>query len=167
MIPWTAAARLSCPSLSPGVCPNSHPLSQWCYATISSSSVHPCFSSCLQSFPASGPFPVSRLFTSGGQSTGASALASVLPMNIQVWFPLGLTGLTSLQSKWLSRVFSSTTIWEHQFFALSLLYGPVSHPYLTTGKTIVLIIRTSVSKVLPMLFSMLSRFDIVFFQAVF
>ena len=74
------------------------------------------FSSCLQSFPASGSFPMSPLFASGGQNIGASASASVLPMNIQDWFPLGLTGLISLQSKWLSRVFSSTTIRRHQFF---------------------------------------------------
>ena len=98
--------RLPCPSLSPGVCSDSYPLSHWCYLTISSSAA--LFSFCLQSFPASGSFPMSRLFTSGGQSTGASASASVLPMNIQGWFPLGLTGLISLLSKGLSRVFSST-----------------------------------------------------------
>ena len=100
---------------------NSCPLNWWCQPTISSS-VTP-FSSCLQSFPASGSFPVSQLFTSGGQNIGASASASVLPMNIWWWFPLGLTGLF-LQSKGLSRVFSSTTIWKHQFLAVSLLYGP-------------------------------------------
>ena len=98
--------RLPCPSLSPGVCSDSYPLSQWCYLTISSSVA--LFSFCLQSFPASGSFPMSRVFTSGGQSIGASASASVLPMNIQGWFPLGLTGLISLLSKGLSRVFSST-----------------------------------------------------------
>ena len=99
-------ARLPCPSLSPGVCSNSCPLSQWCYPIISSSVT--CFSSCPQSFPASGYFP------SEGQNTGASE--SVLPMNIQDWFPLGLTGLISLYSKGLSRVFSNATVWKHQFF---------------------------------------------------
>ena len=87
-------ARLPCPSLSPGMCSNSCPLSRWCHPTISSS-VTP-FSSCLQSFPASRPFPMSQLFASGGQSIGAWTSASVLPMNIQGWFPLGLTGLISL-----------------------------------------------------------------------
>ena len=88
-------------------------LSRWCHPTILSS-VAP-FSSCLQSLPASGSFPMSHLFASGGQRIGASASVSVLPMNIQGWFPLGLTGLISLQSKELSRVFSNTTIWKHQF----------------------------------------------------
>ena len=101
-------SRLSCPSLPPGVSSNSYPLSWWCYPTISSS-VNP-FSSCLQSFPASGSFPRSQYFASGGQSIEASASASVLPMNIQDWFPLRLTGLISLLSKGLSRVFSSTTV---------------------------------------------------------
>ena len=94
---------------------NPCPLSQWCHPTISSS-VMP-FSSCPQSFPVSRHFSMSWLFTLGGQSTGASASASVHPMNIQSWFPLGLTGLISLLSKGLSRVFSSTTIWKHQFFS--------------------------------------------------
>ena len=115
-------ARLPCPSLSPGACSNSCPLSQWCHPTISSSAIP--FSSCFQSFLASASFPVSRLFASGGQSIGASASASVLPMNIQGWFPLGLTGLISLQSKGLSRVFSNTTVKKHKFLALSFLYGP-------------------------------------------
>ena len=107
-------ARLPCPLLSPGVCSNSSSLSWWCHPT-SSSSVVP-FSSCPQSFPASGSFPVSWLFTSGDQSIGALASVSVFSVNIQVWFPLGLTGLLSLQvSKVLSRVFSSTTIQKHQF----------------------------------------------------
>ena len=96
-------ARVSCLSLSPGVCSNSCPLSQWCYLTISSSVI--TFSSCLQSFPASGSFQMSQLFASGAQSTGASASGSVLPMNIQGWFPLGLTGLTPALA---SRFF---TIW--------------------------------------------------------
>ena len=105
--------RLPCPSPSLGACSNLCPLSQWCHPTISSSLTH--FSSSLQSFPASGSFPMSRLFRSDGQSTGASASASVLPMNIQGWFPLGLTGLI-LQSKGLSRAFSNPTIQKHQFF---------------------------------------------------
>ena len=107
--------RPLCPSLTPGVHPNPCPLSWWCHPTISSSSAVP-YSSCPQSFPASGSFPMSRLFASGGQSIRAPASASVLPVNIEGWFPLGLTGLMSLQSKGLSRVFSSTTVWKHQFF---------------------------------------------------
>ena len=109
--------RLPCPSLSPGVSSNSCPLSQWCHPTISSSAT-PTFSSCPQSFPVSGSFPMSQLFTSGGQCIGGSA--SVLPMNIQGWFHLGLTGLISLQSQGLSRVFSSTTVQKHQFFCTQL-----------------------------------------------
>ena len=105
-------AWLPCPSLSPRVCSNSCPLSQWCHPTISSSVIP--FSH-LQSFPASGSFPVSQLFTSGAQSIGASA--SILPMCRQGWFPLGWTGLISLQSKGLSRVFSCTTFWKHHFFS--------------------------------------------------
>ena len=93
---------------------DSGPLSRWCYLTISSSATR--FSLCLQSFPASGSFPMSRLFPSGGQSIGGSALASIIPMNIQGWFPLGLTGLISFQSKGLSRVFSNTTVQKLQFF---------------------------------------------------
>ena len=110
--------RLLCTSLSPGDCSNSCPLSRWCYITITSSAIP--FSSCLQSFPASGSFPMSWLFVSGGQNIAASASASVLPMNIQDWFPLGSTGLIFLLSKGLSRVFSSTTIWKHQFFSAQL-----------------------------------------------
>ena len=105
--------RLLCPP-SPGTCSNSCPLSWWCHPTISSSTVP--FSSYLQSFPAPGSFPMSWLFTSGGQSFGDSALASVLPVNVQGWFPLGLTGLISLLSKGLSRVFSNTIFGKHQFF---------------------------------------------------
>ena len=106
-------ARLPCPSPTSGAYSNSCPLSRWCHTT-SSSSVVP-FSSCLQSFPASGFFPMSQLFSSGGWSIGTSA--SVLPMNIQDWFPLGLTVYISLQSKGLSRVFSNTTDQKHQFFS--------------------------------------------------
>ena len=110
--------RLPCPSPTPGVHLNSCPLSWWCHPTISSSVVP--FSSCLQSFPASGSFQMNHLFSSGGQSTGVSASTSVLPMNIQDWFPLGLTGWISLQAKGLSRVFSNTTVQKHQFFNAQL-----------------------------------------------
>ena len=107
-------ARHPCPSPTPGVHPNPCPLSRWCHPTISSSVVP---FSCLQSFPASGSFQMSWFFTSGGQSIGVSDSASVLPMNIQDWFPLRLTGWISLQSRGLSRVFSNTTIEKHQFFS--------------------------------------------------
>ena len=109
--------RLPCPSPSPKACSNSSPMSQWCHPTISHSVIP--FSSCLQSFLASGSFPMSRLFTSGGQTTGASASVSVFSMNIQGWFPLRLTGLIPLKSKGLSRVFSNTTIQKYQFFTSS------------------------------------------------
>ena len=124
-------ARLLCPSWSPGVCSNSRPLHQWCHPAISSS-VRP-FSSCLQSFPASGFSPMSQLFTSGGQSIGVSASASALPVNIQDWFPLGLTALISLLSKGLSRVFSSTTLQKHQFFGAQPSLRSNSHIRTTTG----------------------------------
>ena len=112
-----------CPSLSPGVCSNSLPLSRWCYPNISSSVT--LFSSCPQSFPASGSFPMGGLFTLGGQSIGALTSASLLPMSIQSWFPVELTCLISLLSKGLSRVFYITTVWKNQSLALSLLYGPI------------------------------------------
>ena len=105
--------RLPHPSPTPRACSNSCPSSQWCHPTISSSVVP--FSSCPQSFPASGSFPKSQFFTSGGQSIGVSASTSVLPMNIQDWFSLGWTGWISLESKGLSRVFSNTTVQKHQF----------------------------------------------------
>ena len=107
-------ARPPCPSPTAGVYPNSCPLSLWCHLTISSSAVP--FSSCPQSFPASGSFPIRQLFSSSGQSIGVSASASVLPKNTQDWSPLGWTGWISLQSKRLSRVFSNTTVQKHQFF---------------------------------------------------
>ena len=106
------------PSPTPGVYPNSCPLNHWCHPTISSSVIP--FSSCPQSFPAWGSFPMSQLFTSGGQSIGVSDSTSVLPMNIQDWSHLGLTGWISLQSKGLSRVFSNTTVQRHQFFSAQL-----------------------------------------------
>ena len=112
---------LSPPSLSPRVCSDSCPLSQWCHPTISSSIA--LFSSCPQSFPSSGSFPMSWLFPPGGQSIGASVSVSVLSMNIQGWFPLGLTGLISLQSEELSRVFYNTTVWKHQFLGAQLPGG--------------------------------------------
>ena len=113
--PWMQHARLPCPSPSPRVCSNSCPLSQWCHPTISSSVVP--FSSSLLSFPGLGSLPMNQVSSSEGRSIGASASASVLPMDIQVWFPLGCTGLISLQSKGLScspRVFSNTTVQKHQ-----------------------------------------------------
>ena len=108
-------ARLPCPSRTPGAYSNSCPLSHWCHPNISSF-VSP-FSSRLQSFPASGSFPVSQFFASGGQSIGVSVSASILPMNIQDWFPLRWTDWISLHSKGLSRVFSNTTVQKHQFFS--------------------------------------------------
>ena len=113
-----------------GVCSNSYPLSQRCCLIISVSVT--LFFFCLQYFPASGSFPVSQLFTSGGQSIGTSA--SVLPVNIQGWFPSGLIHLISLQSKGLSRVFSNTTIWKYQFFGAQPSLWSNSHTYMTTGK---------------------------------
>ena len=134
--PWTVARQASLSIIHSGVYPNSCPLSWWGHPTISSSVIP--FSSCLQFFPASGSFPVSQLFTLGGQNIGVSAffsflgvsaffsflgvsaLTSVLPMNIQDWFPVGLTGWISLQSKGLSRIFSNTTVQKHQFFGAQL-----------------------------------------------
>ena len=120
-------ARSPCPSPTPGVHSNSCPLSQWCHPTISSSVVP--FSSCPQSLPASGSFPVSQLFASGGQSIGVSALVLVLPMNTQDWSPLGWTGWISLQSEGLSRVFSNTTVQNHQFFDAQSCLWSNSHIY--------------------------------------
>ena len=118
--------RLPYPSPTPGACSDSRPLSQWCHPTISSS-INP-FTSCLQSFPASGSFLMSQIFPSGGQSTGAST--SVLSINIQDWFPLGWTGWISLQSKGLSRVFSNTTVQKHQFFCTQLSLWSKSHMHI-------------------------------------
>ena len=143
--------KLPCPSLSPWVCSNSCSLSKWSHPTISSS-VAP-FSSCPTSFATSGSFPVSQLFASGGQSIGASTSASVFPMNIHGWFPLGLTSLISLQFKGLSRVFSNTIVpkpsilWSSAFLMVQL-----SHPYRTTGKTKALTRWTFVGKVTSLLF---------------
>ena len=118
-------ARPPCPSQTPRVYPDPCPSSWWCHPAISFS-IGP-FSSCPQSLPASGSFPMSQLFTWGGQSTGVSASASVLPMNTQNWSPLGWTGWISLQSKALSRVFSSTIVQKHQFFSTQLSSQSNSH----------------------------------------
>ena len=115
-------SRPPCPSPTARVYPNSCPLSRWCHPTISSS-----FSSCPQSFPASRAFPMSQLFTSGGQSIGVSASTSLLPMNTQDWSPLEWTGWISLRSKRLSRVFSNTTAQKHQFFGTQLSSQSNSH----------------------------------------
>ena len=151
--PWTAAHQASSPSPSPSVCSNPCSLSQRCHPTISSSVIP--LSPFPQSIPASRSFPMSPPFASGGQSIGASASASALPVNIQDWFPLGLTGLISLQSKGLSRVFYNTTVQRHRFFntqsVLFMIQPP--HPYMTTGKTIALTIWTLVGKVMSLLFN--------------
>ena len=150
-------ASLPGPSLSSGVCSNSSPSSQWCHPTISSSVIP--FSSCLQSFPASGAFQISQFFPSGGQSIGVSASASVFAMNIQDWFPLGWTGWISLQSKGLKCLLqhhsSKASIFRHSTFFIAQL----SHPYMTTGKTIALTRWTFVGKVMSLLFNMLSRWS--------
>ena len=115
-------ARPPCPSSTLRAYSNSYPLSRWCHPTIPSSVIP--FSSCFQSFPASGSFPMSQFFPSGGQSIGVSASASVFPMNIQDWFPLGWTGWISLQSKEISRVFSNTTVQKHQLASSHKCYEP-------------------------------------------
>ena len=142
-------ARLPCSSLSPRGCSASCPLSRWCYLTISSSATS--YSPFPFNLSQHQCFPMSRLFTSGGQRIGVSA--SVLPMNIQGWFSLGLTSLISLQSNGLSRVFSSTTVWKHQFFsAQSSLWSNFN---MTTGKTIALTRQTFVGKVTSLFSNML------------
>ena len=153
--------RPPCPSPTPRVYSNPCPLSRWCHSTISSSVIP--FSSHLQSFPASGSFPMSQFFASGGQSIGVSASASVLPMNIQDWFTLGWTGWISFQSKGLWRVFSNTTVQKHQFFSaqFSLYSNSHTHTWLLE-KTIVLTRQTFVGKVISLLFNMLSRLIITF-----
>ena len=136
---------LPCPSLSPGACSNSCPLTWWCSPTISSFVAH--FSYRPKSFPASGSFPISQLFPSDGQNFGASASASVLLMNIQGWFPLGLTGLISFRIDWFDLLevqgilksllqhhnSKASILWHSAFFMIQL-----SNPYMTTGKTIAL-----------------------------
>ena len=156
-------ARLHCPLLSLRVCSIPCPLSQWGNPTISSSVIP--FSSCPQSLSVSGSFPLSRLFASGGQNIGASVSASVqwiFRVDFQVDFP-GLTGLISLLSKGLSRVFSSTRVRRHQFFSTQAFFmAQLSHLYMTTGKTVSLIIQTFISKVMSLRFNMRSRFVIAF-----
>ena len=120
------------------------------------------FSLCPQSFPASESFPLSYIFASGGQSIGASTSASVLPMNIQDWLPLGWTGLISLLSKELSRVFYSSTVRKHQFFGIQPSLWSNWHPHMITGKTIALTIWIFVGEVMSLLYNILSRFVIVF-----
>ena len=148
--PWTHHASLPCPSPSPRACSNSCPSSQWYHLTILSCVIP--FSSCLQSFQALGSFLMSLLFISGGQSIGTSASASVLPMNIQGWAPLGLIGLISLLSEGLSRVL------QHHRLKVSILQCSVffmvqlSHPNMITGKTIALSMWTFDSKVVSLLF---------------
>ena len=154
-------ARPPCPSPTPGVHLNSCPSSRWCHPAISSS-VSP-FSSCPQSLPASGSFPMSQRFAWGGQSIGVSALASFLPKNTQDWSPLGWMGCISLQSKGLSRVFSNTTVQKHQFFGAQLSSQSNSQIHnMTTGKTIALTRWTFVGKLISLLLNMLSRLVITF-----
>ena len=148
------------PSPTPEACSDSCLSSRWCHPTISSP-VLP-FSSCLQSFPVSGSFLMSQFFASGSQSIGVAASASVLPMNIQDWFLLRWTCWISLQSKGLSSLLQhhsskASILWPSAFFIVQL-----SHPYMTTGKTVTLTRRTFVSKVMSLLFNMLSRLAIVF-----
>ena len=136
--------RPPCPSPTPGVHTDSRPSSPWCHPAISFSVIP--FSSCYQSFPESESFPMSQLFAWGGQSTGASALASFLPKKSQGWSPSEWTGWISLQSKGLSGVFSNTTVQKHQFFGAQPS-SQSNSPYVTTGKTIALTRRTLVGKV--------------------
>ena len=148
-------ARLLHPSPSPRACSNSCPLSRWCHPTILSSVIH--FSFCPQSFPASGSLLMSQLFASGGQCIGASASASLLPMNSQDWFPLELTALISLQSRDSQE--SSPTAqfkWWLQWSAFFMVQ--LSHPYMTTRKTIALTIQTFVCKQYFCYLNMLSKF---------
>ena len=152
--------RPPCPSPTPGVYPNACPLSWWCHPAISSSVVP--FSSCPQSLPASEYFPMSQLFSWGGQSIGVSALASFLPKNSQGWSPLEWTGWISLQSKGLTSIFSNTTVQKHQFFSTQLSSQSNSHIHASTGKTIALTRRTFVGKVMSLIFNMLSRLVITF-----
>ena len=153
-------ARPPCPPPTSRAYSNSCPLSQWCHPTISSSVVP--FSCCLQSFPASGSFQMSQYFASGGQSIGVSTSASVLPMNIQDWFPLGLTSWISLQSKGLKSLlhhhsWKASILWRSAFFTVQL-----SHPLMTTGKTIALTRWSFVGEVMLLLFNMLSGLVISF-----
>ena len=153
--PWTAACQAT-----PGACSNSCPLSRWWHPIISSSVVP--FSSCLQSFPASGFFQMIQFFASGGQSIGVSASASVLPMTIQDWFPLGGTGWISLQSKGLKSLLQHHTSKASILQGSALFIVQLSHPYMTTRKTIPWTRQTFAGKVMSLLFNMLSKLAIVF-----
>ena len=152
--------RLPYQSSIPGACLNSCPWSWWCHPSILSSVVP--FSFCLQSFPASGSFQMSQFLASGGQNVGASASASYRPMNIQDWFPSGWTGLISLQSKGLSRVLQHHSSKASNLRCSAFFMVWLSHPHVTTGKTITLTRQTFVGKVMSLLFNMLSRFVIAF-----
>ena len=149
--------RPPCPSPTPEVYWNSCPLNQWCHPTLSSSVVP--FSSCLQSFPASSSIQMSQFFASGGQSAGLSVSASVLPMNIQDWVPLGWI---SLLSKGLSGVISNTSVGASVLHCSAFFTVQLSHPYKTTGKTIALTRQTFLDKVMSLLFNMLSKLVITF-----
>ena len=156
-------ARPPCPSPTPGVFPKLMSIE----SVMPSNHLILCrpLLFCLQSFPSSGSFQMSQFFASGGQITGVSASTSILPMNIQNWFPLGWNGWISLQSKGLLRVSSNTTVQKYQFFGVQLpLYSQLSHPYMTTGKTIALTRQTFFGKVVSLLFNMLSGFSWLFFQ---
>ena len=154
-------ARPPCPSPTPGVHTNPCPSSRWCHPAISSSVIP--FSSYLHSLPASGSFPSSQLSASGGQSIGASASATVLPMNIQSWFPLGLIGLNSLQSKGTLKSLLQYHSWEASIFQCSAFFMvQLSHLYVTTGKTIALTRWTFVGIITSLLFYTLSKFVIAF-----
>jgi len=153
-------ARLLCPSPTPGAYSNACPSHRWCHPTISSSVVS--LSSRLQSFPASGSFPMSQFFASGTQSTGVSVSASVLSMNIQDWSPLGWTGWISLQSTGLLSLLQHHSSKASILQCSALFRVQLSHPYMTTGKTIALTRQTFVGKVMSLLFNMLSRLVIGF-----
>ena len=153
-------ARPLCPSPTSRAYSNSCSSRRWCHPTISSSVIP--FSSCLQSFPASGSFPMSHFFASGSQSIGASALASVLPVNVQGWFPIGLTGLISLVQGTLKSLLQHHSSKASILQCSAFFMVQLSHPYMTTGKTIALNRRTFVGKVISLLFNMLSRLVIAF-----
>ena len=156
-------SRLPCPSPTPGAYSNACPLSWWCHPTISSSVVP--FSSCFQSFPASESFQTTPFFTSDGQSIGASASASVLPMIIQDWFPLGLTGWISLQSKGLSSLLQHHSSKASILQCSTFFMVQLSYPYMTTGKTIALTIQTFVGNVMSLLFNMSKHLLISWLQS--
>ena len=152
--------RPPCSSPTPGVYPNPCPLSQWCHPAISSSVIS--YFSCLQSFPASGSFPMGQLFASGAQSIGVLASISVLPMNSQDWSPLGWTGWISLQSKGLSSLLQHHSLKASILQRSAFFIVQLSHPYMTTRKTIAFTRWTFVGKVMSLLFNMLSRLVLTF-----